>query len=560
MTETTERPWIAHYPTDVDWSATIDQRPLAKYLEEAARTYGPRPAIDFLGHKTSYQELNSLVSRAAQGLKAIGVVKGTRVGLCLPNSPYAVIGYFAILKAGATVVNFNPLYVERELAFQIKDSGTEIMLTIDLKLIYPKIAAMLEQTDLRKIVVCPMAGILPKVKSLLFRILKRGDVASIPNDEQHTTFAALTRTAAIDSSIPVEVNDLAVLQYTGGTTGRPKGAMLTHANLSANISQMLHWFPDLRLGEEKLLGVLPLFHVFAMTGVMNFAVAAGAEMILLPRYDRDQVLKTINNKRPTLFPAVPTIYTSLNEAPTLSKYDLSSITFCISGGAPLPLEVKTRFENLTGCRLMEGYGLSECSPVAACNPINGVNKERSIGLPVPATEISLHDLEDSAQTVPVGERGELWIRGPQVMAGYWQQSEETAQTLRDGWLRTGDVGYMDEEGHLFLVDRIKDLILCSGYNVYPRNIEDAIDRHPAVAEVTVIGVPDEYRGEAPKAFVRLQEGASLTEAELLEFLDDHLSKIERPSMIEFRAELPKTMIGKLSKKELVEEEMQRSDA
>jgi len=255
---------------------------------------------------------------------------------------------------------------------------------------------------------------------------------------------------------------------------------------------------------------------------------------------------------------VPTIYTSINEAPKLDKYDLSSISFCISGGAPLPLDVKTRFEKLTGCRLVEGYGLSECSPVATCNAINGVNKEGSIGLPVPGTEISIHDIENSEQTVSIGERGELWIRGPQVMSGYWQRPEETGETLRDGWLRTGDVGYMDEEGHLFLVDRIKDLILCSGYNVYPRNIEEAINLHPAVAEVTVIGIPDDYRGEAPKAFIRLQDGMTLTETEVLDFLTDKLSVIERPSMIEFRAELPKTMIGKLSKKELVEEETQRT--
>jgi len=403
-----------------------------------------------------------------------------------------------------------------------------------------------------------MAGILPGVKGFLFRLLKRKEIATIPTDDQHIGFDSLIDNDGNKPTTPVEPIDTAVLQYTGGTTGTPKGAMLSHANLAANVSQMLHWFPDLRPGEEKILGVLPLFHVFAMTSVMNFAVAAGAEMILLPRYDRDQTLKAIHNKRPTLFPAVPTIYTSINEAPKLDKYDLSSISFCISGGAPLPLDVKTRFEKLTGCRLVEGYGLSECSPVATCNAINGINKAGSIGLPVPGTEISIHDIENPEQTVSVGERGELWIRGPQVMSGYWQQPEETDQTLRDGWLRTGDVGYMDEEGHLFLVDRIKDLILCSGYNVYPRTIEEAINLHSAVSEVTVIGIPDDYRGEAPKAFVRLQDGMTLTETELLDFLADKLSVIERPSMIEFRAELPKTMIGKLSKKELVEEETQRT--
>ena len=417
MTDTAHTPWIAHYPADVDWSGTIDQRTLTTYLGDTAKLYGSRPAIDFLGRKTNYQELNTLVARAAQGLKKLGVQKGTRVGLCLPNTPYAVIGYFAILRAGGTVVNFNPLYVERELAFQINDSGTEIMLTLDLALIYPKVGAMLKQTQLNRIIVCPMAGILPGVKSFLFRLLKRKEIATIPSDDQHIRFDSLIDNDGSEPATPVEPMDTAVLQYTGGTTGAPKGAMLSHGNLAANVSQMLHWFPDLRPGEEKILGVLPLFHVFAMTSVMNFAVAAGAEMILLPRYDRDQTLKAIHDKHPTLFPAVPTIYTSINEAPKLDKYDLSSISFCISGGAPLPLDVKTRFEKLTGCRLVEGYGLSECSPVATCNAINGVNKEGSIGLPVPGTEIAIHDIENSEQTVPVGERGELWIRGPQVMSG-----------------------------------------------------------------------------------------------------------------------------------------------
>ena len=331
--------------------------------------------------------------------------------------------------------------------------------------------------------------------------------------------------------------------------------MLTHSNLSANESQVKLWFPNLAPGEEKVLGVLPLFHVFAMTGVMNFAVATGAEMILLPRYELEQTLKTINKKAPTLFPAVPTIYTSINNAPNLSKYNLSAIRYCISGGAPLPLGVKNQFEQLTGCRLVEGYGLSECSPVATCNALQGINKEGSIGLPVPGTELSIHDIDDPEQILGPNDRGEVWISGPQVMKGYWRREEETQKALPGGWLRTGDTGYMDEEGHFFLVDRLKDLILCSGYNVYPRNIEEAIYLHSAVAEVTVIGIADEYRGEAPKAFVKLKEGDTLNEMDLIEFLADKLSKIEMPSVIEFRSELPKTLIGKLSKKELIAEEL-----
>jgi long-chain acyl-CoA synthetase len=352
-------------------------------------------------------------------------------------------------------------------------------------------------------------------------------------------------------------NDIAVLQYTGGTTGRPKGAMLTQGNLSANVSQMLLWYVDLNPGEEKVLGILPFFHVFAMTAVMNFAVAAGAQMILLPRYELDQTLKTIHKKKPTIFPAVPTIYAAINQSPDLSKYDLSTVRYCISGGAPLPLEVKETFERLTGCRLVEGYGLSETAPVATCNAMKDINKPGSIGQVMPQTEISIHDLEAPHDALSTGERGEVWIKGPQVMKGYLNRPEETADSLRDGWFRTGDVGYMDEDGHFFLVDRLKDLILCSGYNVYPRMIEEAIYLHPAVAEVTVIGIDDDYRGQSPKAFVKLKDGEKITEDEMKTFLEDKLSKIEMPSKIEFRLELPKTIIGKLSKKELVAEESEK---
>jgi long-chain acyl-CoA synthetase len=406
-----------------------------------------------------------------------------------------------------------------------------------------------------------MSAVLPTLKGILFALLKQKELAKIPNNDHHTvTFEQLTDNDGNVAPVDIDVEeDVAVLQYTGGTTGLPKGAMLTHANVSANVHQVVLWFPDMKRGEERVLGILPLFHVFAMTVVMNMSVAAGTEMVLLPRFDLQQALKTIHRTKPTLFPAVPTIYTAINGAPNLGKFDLSSIKFCISGGAPLPLEVKNRFEELTGCRLVEGYGLSETSPVATSNPINGVSKEGSIGLPVPGTRIQIHDLEDKDKALAVGEKGEVCIIGPQVMKGYWNRPEETAETLRDGRMHTGDVGYMDEEGYTFLIDRLKDLILCSGYNVYPRVIEEAIYLHPAVNEVTVIGVDDEYRGQSPKAFVHLREGERLSEEELLKFLKDKISKIEMPSAIEFREELPKTMIGKLSKKELVAEEKERHE-
>ena len=550
------QPWLHHYPEGIDWSTTLTRRALNEYIDDAEIRFAARPAIDFLGRKTTYAQLATHIRQAAKGFQNMGVTKGSRVGLCLPNTPYSVICYFGALRAGATVVNYNPLYVERELAFQISDSETEIMVTMDLKLLYPKVAAMLSQTEsLKQIVVCRMAPILPPVKGLLFGIVKRKEIAAITDDDTTMRFEDLINNDGQPEEVEIDIEqDIAVLQYTGGTTGRSKGAMLTQANLSANISQMLSWFPGLRPGEEKIVGVLPLFHVFAMTAVMNFAVASGTEMILLPRYELEQTLKTLSAKKATLFPAVPTIYTAINQAPDLAKYDLSSIRYCMSGGAPLPLEVKRQFEQITGCKLVEGYGLSESSPVATCNSMSGTNKENSIGLPVPGTDITIHNLEAPHDLMPVGERGEVWIKGPQIMKGYLNQAEETADTLRDGWLRTGDVGYMDDQGHFFLVDRLKDLILCSGYNVYPRMVEEAIYLHSAVSEVTVIGIKDEYRGESPKAFVKLKPNESLNETDLKQFLEDKLSKIEMPSKIEFRDELPKTIIGKLSKKELVAEE------
>ena len=550
------QPWLHHYPEGIDWSTPLTRRALNEYIDDAEIRFADRPAIDFLGRKTTYAQLATHIRQAAKGFQDMGVTKGSRVGLCLPNTPYSVICYFGALRAGATVVNYNPLYVERELAFQISDSETEIMVTMDLKLLYPKVAAMLSQTEsLKQIVVCRMSPILPPLKGLLFGIVKRKEIAAVTDDETTMRFEDLINNDGQPEEVEIDIEqDIAVLQYTGGTTGRSKGAMLTQANLSANISQMLSWFPGLRPGEEKIVGVLPLFHVFAMTAVMNFAVASGTEMILLPRFELDQTLKTLSAKKATLFPAVPTIYTAINQAPDLAKYDLSSIRYCMSGGAPLPLEVKRQFEQITGCRLVEGYGLSESSPVATCNAMTGTNKENSIGLPVPGTDITIHDLEAPHDLMPVGERGEVWIKGPQIMKGYLNQAEETTDTLRDGWLRTGDVGYMDDQGHFFLVDRLKDLILCSGYNVYPRMVEEAIYLHSAVSEVTVIGIKDEYRGESPKAFVKLKPNESLNETDLKQFLEDKLSKIEMPSHIEFRDELPKTIIGKLSKKELVAEE------
>ncbi len=530
-------------------------RPMPEYLDEAVRQFADRPALDFMGKVWTYKQLGDLVNRAAEGFRKLGVKRGVQVGLCLPNTPYFTVCYFAILKAGGTIVNYNPLYVEREIDFQVRDSRTEIMVTLDLKVIYDKVEAVRAKGGLKKLVVCPMADILPQPKKLLFQLFKRGDRAKIARDDAHRLFADLVNGPPITQEVVTfPETDVAVLQYTGGTTGVPKGAMLSHANLSANMEQMRIFFSDARPGEEVMLCVLPFFHVFAMTAAQNLSVLIGAEMVLMPRFELKMLLDDIKRKGVTLFPGVPTIYTAINNSPLTKNYDLTSIRMCLSGGAPLPVEVKDNFETLTGCKLVEGYGLTEASPVVSCNPINEPSRAGSIGKPLSWTDCEFRSLDDPYVVMPEGEKGELCVRGPQVMLGYWERPDDTNRTVENGYLHTGDVGYRDEDGYIHLVDRIKDLIICSGYNVYPRVIEEAIYQNEAVEEVIVIAVDDDYRGQAPKAFIKLKEGESITAEEMKAFLKGHLSAIEMPRAFEFRDELPKTLVGKLSKKELVEEE------
>jgi long-chain acyl-CoA synthetase len=558
MTKAAQAPWLAAYPEGVDWFAALPEQSLPQFFDAAVARFGANPFVDFLGRKYSYREIAGLVARAAKGLQDLGVAKGTRVGLFLPNSPYFVICYYAILKAGGTVVNFNPLYAEAEIRHLVEDSGAEIMITLDLARLYPAVAPMLGRGQLRHLVICRMAGCLPFPKNYLFPVVKRKEVAPHPSDPEHVDFAALiANDGQLEAPAIDPRRDIAVLQYTGGTTGIPKGAMLTHFNLVANAIQCRLWMSGLGSGHEKVLAVLPFFHVFAMTACMNHGISIGAELIILPRFELDMLLKTIDRKKPTIFHAVPTIYTAINNCPNVGDYDLSSIKACISGGAPLPLEVKSQFERLTGCRLVEGYGMSESSPVATCGPLDGRAKAGSVGLPVPGTRIEIVDIEDPDRVLPIGEKGEVCIIGPQVMAGYWNKPEETAAALRGGRLHTGDVGHMDAEGYTYLVDRIKDMILCGGYNVYPRNVEEAIYQHPAVGECVVIGIPDPYRGQSVKAFIAPVTNTKLIESEILEFLRDKLSAFEMPKEIEFRAGLPKTAVGKLSKKALIDEENAR---
>ncbi|MFT0860425.1 long-chain-fatty-acid--CoA ligase [Ancylobacter sp. G4_0304] len=538
---------------------------LPELLDWAVEQHANRPALDFIGRVWTYRQLGRMVDQVAAGLQQIGVKRETRIGLCLPNVPYYVAFYFAALRLGAVVVNFNPLYTAHEISTQVRDSRTEVMVTLDLERMYRPIASIAQESGLSRIIVCSLAAALPKMKSAFFRLLHRREIARIGRGGRHMTFDALV---ALGRGKPaprtqVGLNDLAVLQYTGGTTGVPKGAMLTHASLIANARQLVVFAGPgtLRPGVEKVLCVLPLFHVFAMTVSMNVAIGIGAQMILLPQFKLDDLLRTMERCKPTVFPAVPTLYGALNAAADTRKLDITSVRLCISGGAPLPLEVRMRFESLTGCRLSEGYGLSECSPVVTVNPLDGrPGRAGSAGLALPGTIIEIRDPDNPGVLLGPGERGEVCVRGPQVMLGYWGRPEDTRAVMIDGALRTGDIGYVDEDGFLFLVDRIKDLIICSGYNVYPRVIEEALHAHEAVAEVIAIGVPDPYRGESPKAFVTLKPGFATTPEELLAFVAERISKIEIPRAIEIREKLPKTLIGKLSRKELVAEELLRAKA
>lgn len=553
--------WIDNYPAELDWNAEIPAIPVYEMLDNTAGKYGNHPAFDFLGTKYSWHEIHNYTCRFAKGLQDIGISKGAKVGIFLPNCPLFLIAYYALMRIGATAVNYNPLYAERELAHMIEDSETDAVITLDLELLYGKMAKMLHDTRLDKLVVASFTDMLPFPKNVLFKLVKGKELADVPDTKRIHRYEALIDNDGKYNTVEIDPkNDIALYQYTGGTTGAPKGAMLTHANIVANAEQAAMWFHNCREGEDKMLGVIPFFHVFAMTAVMNLSVRRALEIVALPRFELDQTLKLIHKKRTTIFPAVPAIFNAINNHKKLKSFDLSSLRYCVSGGAPLPVEVKKKFEEKTGSVVVEGYGLTESSPVLCCNPPEGLNKPGSIGLPFPNTIVEILDPE-THEPVKLGERGELCARGPQVMKGYWNRPEDTAKTLIDGRLHTADIATMDEEGYVFIVDRIKDLIITNGYNVYPRNVEEAIYLHPSVEECIVAGLPDKQRGEIVKAWIKCKDGRALSAEDLKNFLADKISPMEMPKRIEFREEpLPKTMIGKLSRKDIVAEEMDKKPA
>ncbi|MFQ5856549.1 MAG: long-chain fatty acid--CoA ligase [Anaerolineae bacterium] len=556
-----ERPWLKFYEPRVPAELTYPWVPLHRLLEQAAEGHPKRTAIIFFGREMKYRELDQAANQLAHALINLGVEPGDRVAIHLPNCPQFVIAYYGALKAGATVVACSPLYVARELAHQLRDSGSETIIT--LSKFYPLIRRIRTETRLRNVIVTNIKDYFPRGRKLLFTVAKEwreGHRVGVQTGDR--AFVKLMD-GCLDSRPDVSVwpEAIALLQYTGGTTGVPKGAMLSHRNLVSNVVQGRAWNSTARIGKQRILCVLPFFHLYGQAIGMNAAISIAATMILLPRFDVDEVLHTIDRYKPTLFPGVPTIYVMVNNHPDVKNYDLKSIQACLSGAAPLPIEVQRRFEELTGgARLVEGYGLTESGPLTHANPIQGRRIPGSIGVPIPDTEARIVDVDTGKHDMPVGEAGELIIRGPQIMQGYWNMPEETALTLRDGWLYTGDIAQMDEDGYFYIVDRKKDMIISGGVNIYPREVEEVLYEHPAVREAAVIGVPDPHWGESPKAFVALKDGADVTADEIIDFCRDRLATYKVPKVVELRGELPKTPIGKILRRELREDRAGESEA
>jgi len=550
-----ERLWHLKYPLQVQPSYEYPKHNVAKLLMDAAAAYPNHEALDFLGRSMTYKELLRQCRKVANALKALPLAKGDRVAIMLPNCPQAVISYYGALMAGATVVQTNPTYTERELHRQLADSGAAVLIVLDLLL--PRALKARVDTALRSVIVTSLADGLPFPKNLLYPIKRRREYPNLKIEDKADGVVRwssfLSRGQAADLCEEVDADeDLAMIQYTGGTTGKPKGVMLTHANLLANTHQVNAWCYRLEAGKERYLAALPLFHVFGLTVLLNQAIHRAGSLLLIPRFEPKMVLDAIRRRKPTVFPGAPTMYIALMNHPLTKEGDFASIRVCVSGAAPLPHEVQERFERQSGGKLIEGYGLTESSPVTHCNPIWGYRKNGTIGLPLPDTDARIVG-EDDWEPLPPGEIGELVVRGPQVMKGYWNRPNETDEALQDGWLRTGDIGTMDEEGFFSIIDRKKDVILAGGYNVYPREVEEVLFEHPAVKEASVLGVPDAYRGETVKAFVVVKDGWQVSDMQLDRWCRERLASYKVPKSYEFRDVLPLSLIGKVIRRKLREE-------
>ncbi|SBV31328.1 AMP-dependent synthetase and ligase [uncultured Sphingopyxis sp.] len=547
--------WSTDYRHPTAWDQEFAPLSLPDMLAASVARRGDAPMLDFMGREFGYAEVARGAARVARGLQLLGLGKGSRVGLFLPNVPHYVAAYYGSLMAGATVVNFSPLYTVAELEAQVEDSGTDTLFTLSAAALLPTALQVLDGSSLKRLVVGSVAGGLPAAKSVLYRLFKRSEVAPLPVDPRVIRFSALTGNDGRPDPVAIDPQtDIALIQYTGGTTGTPKGAKLTHQNLTANARQVNAIDPD-HDAEDRILGVLPFFHVFANTCVLNRTILNGGTITMLPRFDAKQALEAITRTKTTALPGVPTMYQALLDHPALAGTDFSSLRVCISGGAPMPAELREKFIAATGASLVEGYGLTESSGVVATNPYDGPVRPGTIGQPIPATHIRLLDKEDPTKDAPNGEPGELAVKGPQVMQGYWNRPDADKDSFTDdGWLRTGDVAVVEEGGYIRIVDRLKDMIAVGGFKVYPSVIEAHLHAHPAIKEAIVLGVPDAYRGEAPKAFVTLEEGFDVSGDALAAWLNPQLGKHERVKEVEVRLNLPKTMIGKLDRKALRAEE------
>ncbi|MFZ3577109.1 long-chain-fatty-acid--CoA ligase [Virgibacillus sp. DJP39] len=530
-----EKVWTKHYPAHIQYNLEIPDESLSDMFNRTIAKYGDNPALHFYGNEMTYKELATRAGAFTSSVQQNEFVKGDRVALMLPNCPQYVISYYGTLQAGGVVTQVNPMLVGKELEHILTDSGAETIVIYEPLL--PVLNQIIDNTSVKHVIKVNLAG-------------------RDTEDSIAVGFTDFLKQATRPPQ-PVQINpseDVAVLQYTGGTTGRSKGAMLTHRNILANVMQTYEYFKDgIEMGKDRYLTVIPLFHVFGMTSCMNLSIFTGSMSIMLPRFDLEEVLQTIKDLKPTSFPGVPTMYVALTSHPKAEQYGIDSIRLCNSGSAPMPGELLRSFEKKTGAKILEGYGLSESAPVTHCNPMFSERKPGSVGIGIPTTDYKIVDLEEGKRELPIGEIGEIVVKGPQVMKGYWNMPEETAITLRDGWLYTGDIAHMDEDGYVFIVDRKKDLIIASGYNIYPRDVEEIIYEHPAVQEAVVVGIPDPYRGETVKAVAVLKDGMACSEEELIDYCRKNMAAYKVPRVIEFRVELPKTNVGKILRRAIREE-------
>jgi long-chain acyl-CoA synthetase len=558
----TTKPWLDLYPAEISKTLDYEGIPLQEFLTKSSAKYPDKIAIHFLGKDITYKEFHESALKFANYLSSIGIVKGDRVAIMLPNCPQGAIAYYGILYVGAIVVQTNPLYTEREVAYQMVDSGAKAIISLDI--LFPRISKIVKDTELEHVIITGIKDYLPFPKNLIYPFIQKkehGIKVKVEHRGMNHLFTEMMKIAKPDPiSYPFDYDeDLALLQYTGGTTGPPKGVMLTHANLISNVKMCDEWLYKCKKGEEVVMGILPFFHVYGMTTVLILSVMQANKMVLIPKFDFETALKTIDKQKPTLFPGAPTIYIGLLNHPDLAKYDLSSIKACISGSAALPVEVQEQFERVTGGKLVEGYGLTETSPVTHSNFIWAEERIKgSVGVPWPDTDSCILG-PDSTKPLANGEIGEIAVKGPQVMKGYWNRPEESEQTFRDGWFMTGDLGYMDDKGYFYVVDRKKDIIIASGFNIYPREIEEVLYEHEAIQECIVAGIPDLYRGETVKAYIVLKQGATVTEEELDKYCRANMASFKIPRLYEFRTELPKTAVGKILRRVLVDEEKQKAE-